>query len=478
MKSFNSLPEEKREKYLKIIFNRGEFKRATQPYQTNILDQKTSKEASTGVYQCPRCGNEDRTLASWKKIQSSKEKWDQHLIEWYQKKKFERKLAAEKSKVAKTPRTELFSKSKSSNSFRGQDILSGLEKSPQSQSKLPIPGMELISPNAQKMVLQLEELKSYSQGIQEKIDAVKNREEELEKSFLTSTRFSDAENLDESGLGDAQDLDQSELRDVHNRDDSLLEGISMTPTDIYKSKEEDDAPIASWRTDTDEFQKSPGSEASPGEKSGFTHLITSSEMHGEPDMTSRSSPLAMELCSTIEEPEIQSNLLLPASDKWQRTYYLSTITEESGDSRNNSREILQKAASSDRAPETSTSKQSGESLPVFSPPQQEPEILISNEKRKSPPVFSKSKMSRRSTMFRLPPKSPSSDEPGEVDATTVPETPEVNTDDIVEEPPQEPPQDPTEDEPHMTVPNANGGAVQVCQLVDEANSRHQWHSHE
>ena len=50
----------------------------------------------------------------------------------------------------------------------------------------------------------------------------------------------------------------------------------------------------------------------------------------------------------------------------------------------------------------------------------------------------------------------------------MPETPEVNTDDIVEEPPQEPPQDPTEDEPHMMVPNANGGALQVCQLVDEA----------
>jgi len=69
-------------------------------------------------------------------------------------------------------------------------------------------------------------------------------------------------------------------------------------------------------------------------------------------------------------------------------------------------------------------------------------------------------------MFRLPSKSPSSDEPGEVDVTTVPETSEVNTDDIVEEPPQ----DPTEDEPHMTVPNASGGAIQVCQLVDEANT--------
>jgi hypothetical protein len=79
-------------------------------------------------------------------------------------------------------------------------------------------------------------------------------------------------------------------------------------------------------------------------------------------------------------------------------------------------------------------------------------------------------MTRRTTLFRLPSKSPSSDELGDVDdVTTAPEVSEVNTG-TVEDPAREPPQDndPTEDEPHMIMPSTSSGrAVQVCQLVDD-----------
>ena len=92
MKTFRRLPEEKRERLLKIIFNRTEFMKFT---QTNISSSKTSDKANTDVYRCPRCGNEDHSLAYWRKFQTRDEKWDQHINEWYQKKKCERKLAAE-----------------------------------------------------------------------------------------------------------------------------------------------------------------------------------------------------------------------------------------------------------------------------------------------------------------------------------------------------------------------------------------------
>jgi hypothetical protein len=298
---------------------------------------------------------------------------------------------------------------------------------------------EFISPVGQRAILQLDALKSYSQEVQEKIDAANNLEvpnEEAENSFLTSTRFSDVE-----------DLDESELRDAPNKDDSLFEGFSMThvsmmPTNISMPKE-GDATIASWRNDTQASPKSPRSEAWLCEKSGFTHLITSPKERSEPEMV-----------SIIEEPEIQSNLLLPAESEFQRTNYLSTIAEESGASRNYSRETV-------------TTDQSQESLSVFSPLQQEPEVETLTSDEKEMPVLPSKKMTRRTTLFRLPSKSPSSDEPDDV--TTAPEVSEVNTG-TVEDPAREPPQDndPTEDEPHMMIPSTSSGrAVQVCQLVDD-----------
>jgi phage FluMu protein Com len=338
MKLFRSLPEEKRDKYLRLIFVDSRRKKAT---QTPSTSEKTSNEAGTGVYQCPRCGNEDHTLAYWRKYQTREEKWDQHVNEWYQKKKCERKLAAEKSKVSKTPRAELFAKLKSMTEFSNEmeiklnkckDLETELnksfdrkeieksprpepraikntampepEKSPRFKSRLQSSETEFISPVGQRAILQLDALKSYSQEVQEKIDAANNLEvpnEEAENSFLTSTRFSDVE-----------DLDESELRDAPNKDDSLFEGFSMThvsmvPTNISMPKE-GDATIASWRNDTQASPKSPQSEASLVGKSGFTHLITSPKERSEPEMV-----------SIIEEPEIQSNLLLPAESEFQRT---------------------------------------------------------------------------------------------------------------------------------------------------------------
>ena len=57
-------------------------------------EKKSSKDGD-GVYQCPKCGNEDHTLAYWRKFQSREEKWDQHVKKWYEKKKCERKVATE-----------------------------------------------------------------------------------------------------------------------------------------------------------------------------------------------------------------------------------------------------------------------------------------------------------------------------------------------------------------------------------------------
>ena len=52
-------------------------------------------EVKNGVYQCPNCGHEDHSLAQWRRLQSSQEKWDEGLMRWYQKKKCERKCVAE-----------------------------------------------------------------------------------------------------------------------------------------------------------------------------------------------------------------------------------------------------------------------------------------------------------------------------------------------------------------------------------------------
>ena len=52
-------------------------------------------DVKNGVYQCPNCGHEDHSLAQWRRLQSSQEKWDEGLMKWYQKKKCERKCVAE-----------------------------------------------------------------------------------------------------------------------------------------------------------------------------------------------------------------------------------------------------------------------------------------------------------------------------------------------------------------------------------------------
>merc|ERR1712168_332116 len=106
----------------------------------------------------------------------------------------------------------------------------------------------------------------------------------------------------------------------------------------------------------------------------------------------------------------------PPLPEWKRTAYLSTIPEDSGESRNDSRE-------------TAMSEQSRGSLPVFSPPQKNPEhtgkfsdccpdleMSTSNEKQKSVSGFSPKKMAGRTTIFRLP--SPNSDEQDASEGTT------------------------------------------------------------
>jgi len=548
MKTFRRLPEEKRERLLKIIFNRTEFKKFT---QTNTSSSKASDKANTDVYRCPRCGNEDHSLAYWRKFQSRDEKWDQHINEWYQKKKCERNLANEKSMAGKIPRAELFATLKSfkEKSIENEAILNkckmfetnleknsnkkDIEKSPRpepeksqlSKSKPIFTGTENFSPVVQKAILQVEAYRSYSEEIQEKIDSAKCLDvpnEETEKSFLTSTRFSDAD-----------DLDESELRDAPIRDDSLLEGISMThismtPSDYSMAKEGDDTVSSGRSCNRDVSQKSPGQETILVGKSGFTRLITSPGQYDKPEMVS---------IIDEPEPEAQSNSLLTATPEWTRTYHLSTIPEESGESRNSSRGILREiepsdqetetAASEQRKPGTSALNQSQESLPVFSPPQmapqQEPEHyfgkkqnLISentgsflnpgsstlNQSQESLPVnlspqmalqeepkhylgkkqklisdYFSPKMTRYTTNFRLP----SSYEPDEVEENaTTPEASEANPDTVenpiqdsaqdptqIQDQDQDPPRDLNRDEPHMIIPNvSSSGAVQVCQLVD------------
>ena len=216
MRTFNSLPEEKKDKLLRLMFNPREYKNATQPHKVKIDIESKNGD----VYECPKCGHKDHTLAEWRKFQSSQEKWEEGLMKWYQKKKCQHQLAKTKEPLVtnKSSRTELFSKLNRMSKFSDQ-VQEDLNKSlgcdeNQSKSDCQSPG-GVISPSRQNLFSKLDAMKIFSQQVQEKLDA--QAEEDGNQSFLNTTRNSGDENCN-----------QSELRENPNRTDSLHEDLSMS----------------------------------------------------------------------------------------------------------------------------------------------------------------------------------------------------------------------------------------------------------
>lgn len=461
MNTFKSLPEQKRDKLLRLMFNPREFKKATEKKKLN----SDPSEVKNGVYQCPNCGHEDHSLAEWRRLQSGQEKWDEGLMRWYQKKKCERKCVAEATKestVTRTPRAELFFRlnkmasysnevQKTLDKIQGNEetdlpITCDIEKTPQSRSSLQSPGTGLISPVMQKSLSKLDSLELYSQKVQEKIDAAtsgKDGDESIRSPILESTLDSSRNSNNED-----QDGNQSELREACNRNDSLLEDLGETPTNFSFSKETIPTSGISLREVNEAIHTSPRFETSTAEKT-FTTISYQRREGAEPDMT----PI-------IAVPEMTLNDSLPPPNpiQFSRTYYLSTIDEASRESGDSSREILREACL----------------------PEQEMN-LISDQSQESLPVFSPKKMARCSTMFCLPPKSPSTDEPAEETRTAPLEASEIE----VEDPSLDQTAQDSNSEPHMIIPIASGsrqgpfsrentgggavgnGSIQVCQLVDD-----------
>jgi len=339
MNTFKSLPEQKRDKLLRLMFNPREFKKATEKKKVS----SDPNELKNGVYQCPNCGHEDHSLAEWRRLQSSQEKWDEGLMRWYQKKKCERKCVAEATKestVTSTPRAELFSRlnkmasysneiQKNLDKIQGNEeidmpITCDIEETPLSRSILQSPGTGLISPVMQKSLSKLDSLELYSQKVQEKIDAAtrKDGDESIRSPILESTLDSSRKSNNED-----QDGNQSELREACNRNDSLLEDLSETPTNFSVSKE------ATPTSVNEAIYTSPRFETSTAEKT-FTHVMYQRREGSEPDLT----PI-------IAAPDMTLNDSLPAANpiQFSRTYYLSTIDEASKESGDSSREILREA---------------------------------------------------------------------------------------------------------------------------------------
>ena len=96
---FDSWPKEKKEKFLRLIFNPKAFKNAC----SATLQPESQRKK---VYECPKCGFEDLSLAEFRKIQTKDEKWNEAIMKWYQRKKCERQL----KKMEENQREILFSK--------------------------------------------------------------------------------------------------------------------------------------------------------------------------------------------------------------------------------------------------------------------------------------------------------------------------------------------------------------------------------
>ena len=58
-------------------------------------DRHGQPRSRQGVYQCPKCGYEDESLAKWRRMKTHHEKWDQATMKWYKRMKCQHQWKAE-----------------------------------------------------------------------------------------------------------------------------------------------------------------------------------------------------------------------------------------------------------------------------------------------------------------------------------------------------------------------------------------------
>ena len=111
--SIKSLPKEKQAKICRLVFNPKAFREACK------INHEKNPKTGQKYYTCPQCGYEDKSLSSWKKVQTSEEKWNHYYNTWYKKKKLEKHFKALKDAQAKRPLTteELYAKLEGLKSF-------------------------------------------------------------------------------------------------------------------------------------------------------------------------------------------------------------------------------------------------------------------------------------------------------------------------------------------------------------------------
>ena len=113
--ALKTLPKEKQARINRLIFNPKVLKETCSTHHR----KGDKKGPQSKFYTCPQCGFEDKSLAVWRKAQSSEEKWAEFYNLWYKKKKLEKHFKALKETQAERPLTkeELYAKLEGLKSF-------------------------------------------------------------------------------------------------------------------------------------------------------------------------------------------------------------------------------------------------------------------------------------------------------------------------------------------------------------------------